>query len=72
MVRQELILTVLRSHGPMTVCQILDKLDIPNNNSTQSSCNSALRKMRKWGEVKKVGTIGPRGHIAFVWEAVEW
>ena len=70
--KQEHILTVLRSHGPMTVAQILDRLGIEETYSMRAMCNSQLRKMRKWGEVKKVGTIGSHGHMAFVWEAVEW
>ena len=69
--RQEHILAVLRSHGPMTVAQILDRLGIEETYSMRAMCNSQLRKMRKWGEVEKVGTVGAGKHTAYIWAVVE-
>ena len=69
--RQEEILEALRTHGPMTVTQILGKLGVRNTHPLHTTCNSALKQMRKWGEVEVIGTEGAGKHTALVWAVVE-
>lgn len=69
--RQDHIIAALRSYGPMTTTQILDRLGLKDTHPMHTTCNSQLNKMRKWGEVEKVGTVGAGKHTAFIWAVVE-
>ena len=69
--RQEHIIAALRSYGPMTTSQILDRLGIKGTHSMHTMCNSQLNKMRKWGEVDRLGTSGSGRHKAWIWTVVE-
>ena len=69
--RQEHIITALRSYGPMTTTQILDRLGLEDTHVLHTKCNAQLNKLRKWGEVEKVGTVGAGKHTAYIWAVVE-
>ena len=46
--RQAHIITALRSYGPMTTTQILDRLGLEDTHVLHTKCNAQLNKMRKW------------------------
>lgn len=69
--RQEDALAALKAHGPMTVAQLLEAIGVENTHVAHTRCNSALRRMHKWGEVDKVAVVGVGRHKAIVWAVVE-
>lgn len=70
--RQEVVLDALKAHGPMTIRQILDKIDVEYSALSCSKCNYCIRALRKYGLVAHVGVVdGYRGNKMYVWEATE-
>lgn len=70
--RQEAVLDALKTHGPMTIRQILDKIDIEYSALSCSKCNYCIRALRKYGLVEHIGEMeGYRGNKRYIWKATE-
>lgn len=68
---QEEVLNALKTHGPMTTVEIIERLGIPHSGREVAHCGMRLRSLEKFDLVRVIGRTGPRHHLSNVWEAVE-
>lgn len=73
--RQETIMEILRTHGPMTaqdIGRMMEERGMTGPTSSRDKVGHTLRVLSRYGMVKQVGEERWRnGAIILVWEAVQ-